>query len=153
MNVPRSYFESENYPERFPEFAQLMALCDGNNLRMSFHYDGYMFGICVFDANNEAVTARTRYTLYYDCMEKSCFFLDFKKWDEGFALFEERLGMKLNLDVPPYVNEDANKKEHQFVFVIHHNGYDEHVAVHDESKWLAINRMRRLYPNDKFDLV
>ncbi len=34
-----------------------------------------------------------------------------------------------------------------------YNGYTENVAVFDETKWLAIAQMRKLYPGEKFELV
>jgi hypothetical protein len=43
-----------------------------------------------------------------------------------------------------------NKK---FDFVVHRNGFNENVAVYDESKWLAMAQMRKLYPGEKFSLV
>lgn len=41
----------------------------------------------------------------------------------------------------------------QFDFVVHRNGYKENVAVFEESKWLAMAKMRTIYPGAKFDLV
>lgn len=41
----------------------------------------------------------------------------------------------------------------RFDFVVHRNGYNENVAVFDESKWLAMAQMRTLYPGSKFSLV
>ena len=41
----------------------------------------------------------------------------------------------------------------QFDFVVHRNGYSENVAVFEESKWLAMAKMRTLYSGAKFALV
>jgi len=41
----------------------------------------------------------------------------------------------------------------KFDFIVHRNGFDENVAVFDESKWLAMAQMRDLYPGTAFTLV
>ena len=49
--------------------------------------------------------------------------------------------------------EEKRKQPQQFDFKVLYNGYTENVAIFDESKWLAIDQMRKLYPNAKFELV
>lgn len=44
-------------------------------------------------------------------------------------------------------------KQKQFDFVVHRNGYTENVSVHEDSKWLAMAKMRELYPGASFNLV
>lgn len=46
---------------------------------------------------------------------------------------------------------EAPKKKYDFV--VHRNGFNENVVVFDESKWLAMAKMRALYPGAKFSLV
>ena len=41
----------------------------------------------------------------------------------------------------------------RFDFVVDRNGYNENVAVFDESKWLAMAQMRTLYPGANFSLI
>ena len=51
------------------------------------------------------------------------------------------------------IMEEKEKRLKQFDFKVLYNGYSENAAVFDESKWLAIDQMRKLYPNAKFELV
>lgn len=168
MRVSRELFEHENYPEKFPEFKRLMAFCDGNNLRMAFYDEVPYIGIRVYTANNDAVGS-TNYTLYYDTMDKKVHFLRYDNWDEGFAELLEILtreaewnGEKatpFNVDFEYLETQYEKKKEEkrklpqQFDFKVLYNDYTENVAVFDESKWLAIAQMRKLYPDAKFELV
>ena len=165
MKVARSLFEIDGYPDRFPEFKRLMAFCDMNNLRMAFYDEIPYIGIRVYAANDEAVTASANYTLYYDTMERKVFFLGFENWDEGMELLSkflsqvaEEYGESITLIVPDqeqaealYVKRQDTKKK--FDFQVRYNGYVENVVVFDESKWLAIAQMRKLYPGRKFDII
>ena len=165
MNVARSVFVEDKYPERFPEFKRLMAFCDINKLRMAFYDEPPFIGICVYAANEKPVTAYTDYTLYYHTMEKKIFFLDTENWEEGFVLLSEILlqvakvyGESVTLIEPSQEQIDAmfRKKEGEkmwFSFKIHYPCYSERVPVYDESKWLAIAQMRKRYPNKKFELI
>ena len=165
MNVSRSLFVEDKYPERFPEFKRLMAFCDINKLRMAFYDEPPFIGICVYAANEKTVKAYTDYTLYYHTMEKKIFFLDNEDWDEGFALFSrillqvaEKCGKSITLIEPSQEQIDAmfRKKEGEkmrFSFRIHYHGYTERASVYDESKWLAIAQMRERYPDGMFELV
>jgi hypothetical protein len=43
--------------------------------------------------------------------------------------------------------------KNRYDFVVHRHGFDENVSVFGESKWLAMAKMRGLYPNAEFTLV
>ena len=47
----------------------------------------------------------------------------------------------------------TQQKQKQFVFAVHRNGYTENVSVHEDSKWLAMAKLRELYPGATFALV
>lgn len=84
MNLGRACFEERQYPDEYPEFKRLMAFCDANRLRMSFHEErGVLVGIRVYDRENNAITAYNRYTMYYSIPDKKIFFLDGNTWDDG----------------------------------------------------------------------
>ena len=91
MNIARDYFESESYPEQYPSFKRLMAYCDANRVRMSFHEDGGMIGISVYTPDGESITRFGRYTLYFDTTARKMFFLGSEKWEEGMALLTKKL--------------------------------------------------------------
>ena len=168
MRIARSLFEQYKYQERFPDFKRLMAFCDGNNLRMAFYDEVPYIGIRVYTANNDAVGS-TNYTLYYDTMDKKVHFLCYDNWNEGFAELLEILTREaewngeratpFNVDFV-YLEaqyekkmEEKRKQPQKFDFKVLYNGYTENVAVFDESKWLAIAQMRKLYPGKTFELV
>lgn len=44
-------------------------------------------------------------------------------------------------------------KKKVFRFEVHRNGFNENVAIADESKWLAMAKLRELYPGATFALV
>ena len=83
MNIARTYFEKKHYVDLAPEFRRLMAYCDENHLRMTFHDDTSFIGIRVYDPDGDAITAFSNYTLYYDTMKRKVFFLDRESWDDG----------------------------------------------------------------------
>ena len=43
--------------------------------------------------------------------------------------------------------------EKKFTFAVHFNGYHKDVIAYAESKWLAQAKVRKMYPNNKFDLI
>ena len=44
-------------------------------------------------------------------------------------------------------------KTRRFHFVVRRNGFEENVTLSDESKWLAMARLRQLYPGAQFSLL
>ena len=135
---------------------------------MAFYDETPYIGIRVYTISNDAVGS-TAYTLYYDTMDKKVHFLRYDNWDEGFAELLEILTREaewngeratpFNVDFE-YLEtqyekkmEEKRKQPQQFDFKVLYNGYTENVAVFDESKWLAIAQMRKLYPGKTFELV
>ena len=86
MRVARALFESQKYPERFPEFKRFMAFCDTNKVRMSFYVETPYIGIKVFDSSNEPITRYKQYTIHYNTMDKKIYVLDCEDWDEGMGM-------------------------------------------------------------------
>jgi hypothetical protein len=44
-------------------------------------------------------------------------------------------------------------KKKVFHFEVHRNGFNENVAIADESKWLAMARLRQMYPGASFSFM
>ena len=167
MNITRSLFEAKKYPERILEFRRLMAFCDENRLRMTFHDEYGYLGIRVYGVNDEAVTVYSDYTLYYDTVEKKVVFLDSENWRVGMSRLTEDLlqearksGESMSLFEPDleftealYEKKKNDRRSDKFDFAVRRDGYSRNVAVFDESKWLAMAQMRKLYPGEKFDFV
>lgn len=93
MRVARALFESQKYPERFPEFNRFMAFCDANKVRMSFYVETPYIGIRVFNSNDEVIARYRPYTIYYYTMDKKVYLMDCDNWDEGMGMLNEALGL------------------------------------------------------------